>query len=77
MAILTGEIWLLNSMSMFYNGKEILFHFKRTILNCASKWIGIVYSECFPQVSKERMSDVYILPSRNFFNVNMVHTFSR
>lgn len=67
MALLTGENWPLNSMSMFYNGEEILFHFKRTILNCANKRIGIVYSECFPQVSKEQISDVYLLPSRNFF----------
>lgn len=77
MALLTAEIWHLNFMSMICNGKEILFYFKRTILNCTNKRIGIIYTECFPQVSKEQILDVYLFPSRNFFNVNMVHTFSR
>lgn len=60
MVLFTGEIWSLNSMSVIYNGKEILFHFLKAILNCENEKTGIIYTECFAQVSKEHTSDVYL-----------------
>ena len=59
MALFTEEIWLINSMFMIYNSKEILFPFKRRILNCANNRIGIIYV-CFAKILIEQTLAIYL-----------------
>lgn len=58
MALFTEEIWLLNSIFMIYNSKDILLPVKRNIFNCENSRIGIIYAVCFAKVLKEQTSVV-------------------
>lgn len=50
MVLFIEEIWFINFMFMIYNSKEILFFFKRRILNCVNNRIGIIYVVCFVKI---------------------------